>query len=126
MAEQIVSPGVFTREIDQSFLPAGLAAIGAAVVGPTVKGPAMVPTIVTSYSEFVQKFGDVFTSGSGTSEKNYKYLTNYAVQEYLKSADTVTVVSIKAGTYANAYSNVVSTGSSAASSPESDAKSNCN
>jgi hypothetical protein len=115
MAEQIVSPGVFTREIDQSFLPAGLAAIGAAVVGPTVKGPAMVPTIVTSYSEFVQKFGDVFTSGSGTSEKNYKYLTNYAVQEYLKSADTVTVVSIKAGTYANAYSNVVSTGSSAAS-----------
>jgi hypothetical protein len=115
MAEQIVSPGVFTREIDQSFLPAGLAAIGAAVVGPTVKGPAMVPTIVTSYSEFVQKFGDVFTSGSGTSEKNYKYLTNYAVQEYLKSADSVTVVSIKAGTYANAYSNVVSTGSSAAS-----------
>ena len=67
MAEQIVSPGVFTREIDQSFLPAGLAAIGAAVVGPTVKGPAMVPTIVTSYSEFVQKFGDVFTSGSCTS-----------------------------------------------------------
>ena len=115
MAEQIVSPGVFTREIDQSFLPAGVAAIGAAVVGPTVKGPAMVPTIVTSYSEFVQKFGDVFTSGSGTSEKNYKYLTNYAVQEYLKSADSVTVVSIKAGTYANAYSNVVSTGSSAAS-----------
>ena len=115
MAEQIVSPGVFTREIDQSFLPAGLAAIGAAVVGPTVKGPAMVPTIVTSYSEFVQKFGDVFTSGSGTLEKNYKYLTNYAVQEYLKSADSVTVVSIKAGTYANAYSNVVSTGSSAAS-----------
>jgi hypothetical protein len=115
MAEQIVSPGVFTREIDQSFLPAGVAAIGAAVVGPTVKGPAMVPTIVTSYSEFVQKFGDVFTSGSGTLEKNYKYLTNYAVQEYLKSADSVTVVSIKAGTYANAYSNVVSTGSSAAS-----------
>ena len=115
MAEQIVSPGVFTREIDQSFLPAGLAAIGAAVVGPTVKGPAMVPTIVTSYSEFVQKFGDVFASGSGTLEKNYKYLTNYAVQEYLKSADSVTVVSIKAGTYANAYSNVVSTGSSAAS-----------
>lgn len=112
MAEQIVSPGVFTNEVDQSFLPAGVAAIGAAIVGPTVKGPAMLPTRITSYNEFVQKFGDVFTSGSGTTEKSYKYLTNYAVQEYLKSADSVTVMRIMAGTYSTAYSNVVSTGSS--------------
>lgn len=113
MAEQIVSPGVFTRETDQSFLPAGVASIGAAIVGPTVKGPAMLPMRVTSYNEFVQKFGDVFTSGSGASEKSYKYLTNYAVQEYLKSADSVTVMRIMAGNYAEAYSNVVSTGSNA-------------
>ena len=33
MAEKIVSPGVFTNEIDQSFLPAGIAAIGAADIG---------------------------------------------------------------------------------------------
>ena len=26
MAEKIVSPGVFTKEVDQSFLPAGIAA----------------------------------------------------------------------------------------------------
>ena len=39
MAEKIVSPGVFTNEVDQSFLPAGVQAIGAAVVGPTTKGP---------------------------------------------------------------------------------------
>ena len=44
MAERIVSPGVFTREIDQSFLPGAVAQIGAAIVGPTVKGPALVPT----------------------------------------------------------------------------------
>jgi len=43
MAERIVSPGVFTREIDQSFLAQGIRTIGAAVVGPTVKGPALVP-----------------------------------------------------------------------------------
>ena len=60
MAEKIVSPGVFTNEIDQSFLPAAIGEIGAAVIGPTAKGPAMVPTIVTSYSEFQQKFGDTF------------------------------------------------------------------
>jgi hypothetical protein len=32
MAEKIVSPGVFTNEVDQSFLPAGVQAIGAAVI----------------------------------------------------------------------------------------------
>ena len=37
MAEKILSPGVFTNEIDQSFLPATAGPIGAAVVGPTVK-----------------------------------------------------------------------------------------
>ena len=50
MAEQIISPGVFTRENDQSFLPQGVGAIGAAIVGPTVKGPAFVPTVVRSFS----------------------------------------------------------------------------
>ncbi len=106
MAEKIISPGVFTNEVDQSYLPAGVAAIGAAIIGPTVKGPAGIPTTVTSYSEFVQKFGGVFTSGSGAVEGSYKYLTNYAAQEYLKYADTLTVVRILAGTYSPASSYV--------------------
>jgi hypothetical protein len=111
MAEQIVSPGVFTRERDQSFLPAGIASIGAAIIGPTVKGPAGIPTKITSYSEYIQTFGSVFSSGSGAAEKSYKYLTSYAVEEYLKYADSVTVVRILAGSYSPAYSYVVSTGS---------------
>ena len=41
MAEKIISPGVFTNEIDATFLPAAVGEIGAAVVGPTVKGPAL-------------------------------------------------------------------------------------
>ena len=65
MAKKIVSPGVFTNEIDQSFLPAAVGEIGAALIGPTVKGPALVPTVVESYSEFQQIFGDSFKSGSG-------------------------------------------------------------
>ena len=40
MAEKIISAGVFTNEIDQTFLPAAVADIGAALIGPTVKGPA--------------------------------------------------------------------------------------
>jgi uncharacterized protein len=110
MAERIVSPGVFTNEVDQSFLPAGVAAIGAAVIGPTQKGPAGIPTTITSYSDFVQTFGGAFSSGSGASENSYKYLTNYMAQEYLKYADTLTVVRVLAGSYSPAAASVTSSG----------------
>lgn len=108
MAERIVSPGVFTREIDQSFLPAGVSAIGAAIIGPTAKGPAGIPTRVTSYSEYVNVFGDVVESGSGASADRYKYMTSYAVQEYLKYADSVLVTRILAGSPTVASSQVSS------------------
>ena len=110
MAERIVSPGVFTNEVDQSFLPAGIAAIGAAVIGPTQKGPAGIPTTITSYSDFVQTFGGSFSSGSGASENSYKYMTNYMAQEYLKYADTLTVVRILSGDYSPASAAVTSSG----------------
>jgi hypothetical protein len=82
MAERIVSPGVFTRENDLSFLAQGVGEIGAAFVGPFKQGPAFVPTIVRTQSEFEDKFG----TPDGT------YYTEYAVQNYLREAGTVTVV----------------------------------
>ena len=84
MGERIVSPGVFTRERDLSFLPAGIAAIGACIVGPTVKGPAFVPTAVSNFSEFEEMFGST----------DSRYYTPYAVEQYLKSAGTVTIVRV--------------------------------
>jgi len=114
MAEKIVSPGVFTNEVDQSFLPAGVQAIGAAVVGPTTKGPANIPTIVSSYAEYSQIFGGKFESGSGAYKNTYKYLTDYAAQEYLKYSDTLTVVRILASGYGPANSTVSSSTSTGA------------
>jgi len=102
MAEKIVSPGVFTKEIDASFLPAAIGEIGAAIVGPTVKGPAMIPTVVESYSEFQAMFGDVFKSGSN----NYTYLTSVAAQQYLKHSGKLTVVRILDGTYSGATASI--------------------
>ena len=102
MAEKVVSPGVFTNEIDQSFLPAAIGEIGAAVVGPTVKGPALVPTVVSSYSEYQQLFGDTFKSGSNY----YSYLTSVTAQNYLRHGNKLTVVRILDGTYAEASSSV--------------------
>tara|TARA_B100000029_G_scaffold95111_1_gene85331 strand:- start:1207 stop:3609 length:2403 start_codon:yes stop_codon:yes gene_type:complete len=84
MAERIVSPGVFTQERDLSFLPQGVADIGAAIIGPTVKGPAFTPTILNNYSEFEEMFGGL----------DKRYYTPYTVQQYLRSAGTVTVVRV--------------------------------
>ena len=84
MAERIVSPGVFTRENDLSFLSQGIGEIGAAFIGPFKQGPAFVPTIVRSQSEFEEIFG----TPDGT------YYTDYAVQNYLREAGVATVVRV--------------------------------
>jgi len=104
MAEKIISPGVFTNEIDQTFLPAAVADIGAALVGPTLKGPAGVPTVVTSFSDFQAKFGDAFKSGS----TSVQFLTSHAAEEYLKNSDTLTVVRVMDGTFGPATADVSS------------------
>ena len=103
MAEKVISPGVFTNEIDQSFLPAAIGEIGAVVIGPTVKGPALVPTVVSSFSEFQQKFGTSFKSGSAY----YTYLTSTTAQNYLKNSGRLTVVRTLAGTYSAASASVL-------------------
>jgi hypothetical protein len=107
MAEKIVSPGVFTREIDLSFLPKQVQAIGSAIVGPTPRGPALVPTPVSTYADYLRIFGDSFSSGSGTDEVENKYLTSYAAQEYLRYGEVTHVVRTLAGSYAAAKANVV-------------------
>ena len=70
--ERIVSPGVFTRERDLSFLTQGISEIGAAFIGPTPKGPAFIPTIVRGQQEYVTRFGEADTNHyTGLSAKNY-------------------------------------------------------
>ena len=80
MADKIVSPGVFTKENDLSFLQQGVADIGAAFIGPFKEGP-LVPTIVNSQAEFEQLFGSVDDT----------YYTPLAVQSYLREAGTATI-----------------------------------
>ena len=103
MAEKVISPGVFTSEVDASFLPAAIGEIGAVVVGPTVKGVAGVPKVVSSYSEYVTSFGDTFKSGSTT----LRYLTSHVAEQYLKHQGRLTVVRIAPGA-TSAYANVPS------------------
>ncbi len=102
MAERIVSPGVFTRERDLSFLPQGVSEIGAAIIGPTVKGPAFVPTLVRNFEEFEKIFGSYSSD----------YYTPFTVKNYLDSAGTVTIVKVGyLGGYKIPAFNLVASGS---------------
>lgn len=88
MAETLLSPGVFTRENDNSFIaPAALEA-GAAFIGPTVKGPVEVPTVVTSYGQYQNIFGTTFESGS----TKYEHLTSLAVKSYFNNGGNSAII----------------------------------
>tara|TARA_R110002124_G_scaffold16662_6_gene70873 strand:- start:4963 stop:6720 length:1758 start_codon:yes stop_codon:yes gene_type:complete len=105
MAESIISPGVFARENDISFINPAPVEAGAAILGPTVKGPVEEPTIVTSYNEYTRKFGDTFLSGSTKQE----FLTSIAVKNYFQQGgNTVLVTRIVTGSFTAASSTHVS------------------
>ncbi len=81
MAETLISPGVLARENDSSFVTARPIERGAAIIGPTVKGPIEQPTLVSSYSSFQAIFGDKLQSGSN----EYSYLTSVAANNYFQN-----------------------------------------
>lgn len=84
MTEQILSAGVYAYENDQSFYTQGVEQTALAVVGPTEKGPAFVPTDVNSYSQFTAIFG-------ADSANSYVPQTAYS---YLQAGNTVKVTRV--------------------------------
>jgi hypothetical protein len=115
MAEILLSPGVLTTEKDTSFVTAGPVTAGAAIIGPTVKGPVEIPTVVTSYSSYVQIFGDKFTSGSATSQAPYAYFTSTAAKNYFDNGGTSLLVArVVTGSYTSATSSLIVSASGAA------------
>ena len=114
MAETIISPGVFARENDISFISPAPVEAGAAIIGPTVKGPVEEPTIVTSYNEYVRKFGETFTSGSTKQE----FLTSVGVKNYFQQGGgSVLVTRIVTGSFTSATSTHVSASSAGSNQP---------
>lgn len=98
MAERILSPGVFTRENDTSFLPLEPLPRGAALIGPTIKGPNLRPITLTSYSEFETIFGSIIDSGSD----QYQYFTSISARDYFaQGGDNLTVVRVAYGSASN-------------------------
>ena len=88
MAETLISPGVLARENDSSFIRQQPVNVGAAIIGPTVLGPVEIPTVVTSYSDYVNKFGAGFQSGSD----NVSFFTSIAAYNYFNNGGTSLLV----------------------------------
>jgi uncharacterized protein len=104
MAETLISPGVLSRENDQSFITSQPVTVGAAIIGPTVKGPVEIPTVVTSYSQYQNIFGTTFTSGSNS----YTYFTSIAAYNYFQNGGQSLLVSrVVTGSFTAATSSKV-------------------
>ena len=104
MAEVLVSPGVLARENDQSFITAQPVQAGAAIVGPTLKGPVRIPTLVTSFSDYKNVYGCVLESGSA----EYTYLTSISAYNYFQQGgDSLLVTRVVSGSYSQASSDTI-------------------
>ena len=111
MAETLISPGVLARENDQSFITQGPITVGAAIIGPTARGPVEVPTVVTSYSEYQNVFGTTITSASNA----YTYFTSITAYNYFNNGGESLLVSrVVSGSYTSAAASVYGESTTAA------------
>jgi len=104
MAEVLLSPGVLARENDSSQVSSQPIEAGCAIVGPTVKGPVNIPTVITSYSDYQNKFGAVVESGSN----EYTYFTSVSAYNYFQQGgDSLLVTRVVSGSYTAATSSKI-------------------
>lgn len=118
MAETLVSPGVLQRENDRSFVAPAPVEVGAALVGPTVKGPVEIPTVVTSFGGFRELFGTTFTSAS----TEYEFLTSISAQKYFaEGGQSLLVTRVTPGNFTEATSTRILANSGSTSGTNSTA-----
>ena len=88
-----VSPGVYTSEVDLSFVAQSVGVTTLGIVGETLKGPAFEPIFITSFDEFTTYFG-------GTSPEKFintqipKYEAAYIAKSYLQQSNQLFVTRI--------------------------------
>jgi hypothetical protein len=88
-----VSPGVYTSEVDLSFVSQSVGVTTLGIVGETLKGPAFEPIFITNFDEFTTYFG-------GTSPEKFintqipKYEAAYVAKAYLQQSNQLFVTRI--------------------------------
>ena len=91
-----LSPGVKTREIDYSTYVGEISSCIVGMVGAATKGPVMVPTLVTSPSDFVETFGEPTALDYGS----------YCALEFLKQGNQLFYVRVGESTLARAKATI--------------------
>ena len=88
-----VSPGVYTSEVDLSFVAQSVGVTTLGIVGETLKGPAFEPIFITNFDEFSTYFG-------GTSPEKFvntqipKYEAAYIAKSYLQQSNQLFVTRV--------------------------------
>lgn len=88
-----VSPGVYTSELDLSFIAKQVGVTTLGIVGETPKGPAFEPVFISSYGEYETIFGGL--NPELFRATNYpKYEANYIAKGYLTQSSQLFVTRI--------------------------------
>ena len=88
-----VSPGVFTSEVDLSFVAQSVGVTTLGLVGETIKGPAFEPIFIRNFDEFTTYFG-------GASPEKFintqipKYEASYIARAYLQQSNQLFVTRV--------------------------------
>lgn len=94
---RFVSPGIQIAEVDNSQLPGVREGTGPVVIGRALRGPALRPVTVSSFSEFVEIFGNPIPGGVGgdvwrDGNRLAPIYGMYAAQAWLKNQNSLTYV----------------------------------
>ena len=87
-----VSPGVYTSEVDLTFVAQSVGVTTLGLVGETLKGPAFEPILITGFDNFITSFGS--TSPEKDGNGNPKYELGYVAKSYLQESNQLFVTRV--------------------------------
>ena len=87
-----VSPGVYTSELDLTFVAQSVGVTTLGLAGETLKGPAFEPILISNFDEFKLYFGA--TSPEKFSDGNPKYELGYVAKSYLQESNQLFVTRV--------------------------------
>jgi hypothetical protein len=88
-----VSPGVYTSEVDLSFVAQSVGVTTLGIVGETLKGPAFEPIFIRNFDEFQSYFGGT-TPEKFVNTQIPKYEAPYIAKAYLQQSNQLFVTRI--------------------------------